>query len=403
MEVVNAFDDADCRIRVDQATQQASVIDVIRMVTGAASKDAAITFRRLGGGMAARCRVAQINGRGKETPLANAQTLVEIIWVLPGKAAAEFRRNSAQYICRILGADLRLAREIEERHQKTSQPMKDFFMSQATTPACKRSRVTIGFIELEVPNDDDTAAVKQLLQGRIDQALKRESEEAALEFEARKALNQRELEATSERRMVLATREIEEESERRLVLMRESNNNALALSRESHKGALHQLAIKNSELVSERTKAVNKVLNTLKACELMHPSLMTAAIGSIANMAAAAAGAGETFNHEAKEPSHIEDFSALTHNLFKMTLDLSHLAAIGKLVATEFRKRYAGKHPEKIIKQVNGSMRPINVYEQKDREWIEGIIKEYVNNIPVIKKRPNPKNRKQSVNDAMED
>lgn len=88
------FDDSKRKIRIDRSTNQASVLDVIVLITGAKSKDAGITLRRLGD-MATRCRLDRINGVGKETPLADARTLVEIIWALPGRAAKEFRRQSA--------------------------------------------------------------------------------------------------------------------------------------------------------------------------------------------------------------------------------------------------------------------------------------------------------------------
>jgi hypothetical protein len=53
------------------------------------------------------CKIDQlrINNKGRETPVADARTCVEIIWCLPGKAAKEFRRACAHYITRILTGD----------------------------------------------------------------------------------------------------------------------------------------------------------------------------------------------------------------------------------------------------------------------------------------------------------
>jgi hypothetical protein len=82
------------------------------------------------------------------------------------------------------------------------------------------------------------------------------------------------------------------------------------------------------------------------------------------------------------EESHLEDFSPMVEKLFKSVLSLSHLSAIGKLVAAEYRKRYNGQAPEKIKKQVNASLREVNVYHSKDREWIESILRDYVESIP---------------------
>jgi hypothetical protein len=64
-----------------------------------------------------RIHKLRINGKGKPTPVADARTLVEIVWLLPGTAARAFRRSSANTVCRVLGGDMQLAREIEARHQ----------------------------------------------------------------------------------------------------------------------------------------------------------------------------------------------------------------------------------------------------------------------------------------------
>ncbi len=47
------------------------------------------------------------------TPVADAATatVVEIAWLLPGKATA-FRRKGAESVCPLLGGDLRLVDEI---------------------------------------------------------------------------------------------------------------------------------------------------------------------------------------------------------------------------------------------------------------------------------------------------
>jgi hypothetical protein len=62
------------------------------------------------------CGKLKINGIGHSTYVADAKTLVEIVWLCPGKAAREFRRKSAQTIVRVLGGDLSIINEIEQRH-----------------------------------------------------------------------------------------------------------------------------------------------------------------------------------------------------------------------------------------------------------------------------------------------
>jgi hypothetical protein len=179
---------------------------------------------------------------------------------------------------------------------------------------------------------------------------------------------------------------VNEESERSLALSRKSHEKKLEeldrdleTGRSNHKRTMDQFAIENCQLVAKRTKAVKHVLETLEECELIHPSLMTAAIGSISNMAAEAAGVGLNLNGE---PSHLEDFSTMAGKISKSILNLSHLSAIGKLVAKEYRRRNNGQDPERVRKQVNGDMRPVFVYQTKDREWIEGILRTYIESIP---------------------
>lgn len=58
----------------------------------------------------------RINGKGRETPVADAATLVEIAWLCPGKAAVQFRRKGAETVCRMLGGDLTLVDEIQHKH-----------------------------------------------------------------------------------------------------------------------------------------------------------------------------------------------------------------------------------------------------------------------------------------------
>ncbi|CAM9208873.1 unnamed protein product [Ectocarpus sp. 8 AP-2014] len=124
-------------VRIDDGLGKASVIDTVRLVSPTASPAyAAQMFTRIlekerddGGKTCVRDRIdaqtptpiadrvdyIRINGRGKVTPVSDAKTIVEIIWLLPSGAAKEFRRQSAETICRVLGGDISLCGEIEQR------------------------------------------------------------------------------------------------------------------------------------------------------------------------------------------------------------------------------------------------------------------------------------------------
>ncbi|CAM9210786.1 unnamed protein product [Pylaiella littoralis] len=116
-------------VRIDESTDKASIIDVIRMLCPEASTpNAAHMFTRVLekergddvpaqrlSSIADRVTYIKINGKGHETPVSDAKTIVEIIWLLPANAAKEFRKQSAQTICRVLGGDMSICDEIEQR------------------------------------------------------------------------------------------------------------------------------------------------------------------------------------------------------------------------------------------------------------------------------------------------
>lgn len=121
--------------RVDHATKQASVLDVIMAIGEMPSKAASVYYTRLDSALTTKCCHLRINGKGRLTPVANAKTLIEIVWALGGKKAKAFRVQCAEYICRILGGDPTLVREMELRRDTTPDEQRDFFMKGIQTPA----------------------------------------------------------------------------------------------------------------------------------------------------------------------------------------------------------------------------------------------------------------------------
>ena len=117
MNVIESMDSST--IRADKTTQNGSVMDTIRMVLACNSSAATTTLSRLlvtSPELQNNITRLKINNRGNETPVADAKTLIEIIWLLPGKKAREFRHKSSEKVCRLLGGDLSLVSEIEARH-----------------------------------------------------------------------------------------------------------------------------------------------------------------------------------------------------------------------------------------------------------------------------------------------
>lgn len=149
----------DTVIRVDEVTQMASVLDVIRTVLGndstarSAWKSIRDTSRRIhnnGRGVRAedgchfdlngvvRMRLA---GSRSPTPVAPFSVLLEIVYMLPGKHAQSIRQASAKYISRLLAGDLTLIDEIETRYENSTKQERVFYKSGIDeTPAKKLRR-----------------------------------------------------------------------------------------------------------------------------------------------------------------------------------------------------------------------------------------------------------------------
>lgn len=110
-------------VRVDKATGKASMIGVVRLILKCNSAGASTRLSNLFAqdnsipSIESRTAHIRINGSGRKTPVADLKTIVEMIWKLPGKASARFRHKSAETVCRVMGGDPALLREIEENSQ----------------------------------------------------------------------------------------------------------------------------------------------------------------------------------------------------------------------------------------------------------------------------------------------
>ena len=91
MDVIQSMKDST--IRADKKTQKGSAIDTIRMVLGCDSSNANTSLGRLvlaHPELGARCTRLKVNNKGHPTPVADAKTLIEIVWLLPGKKESIF-------------------------------------------------------------------------------------------------------------------------------------------------------------------------------------------------------------------------------------------------------------------------------------------------------------------------
>ena len=73
------------KVRVDTATNKGSVIGLLKVLTDRPSRNCSVVFQRIQASfpeLATNCCLLKINGKGKETPVADAATLVEIVFVV---------------------------------------------------------------------------------------------------------------------------------------------------------------------------------------------------------------------------------------------------------------------------------------------------------------------------------
>lgn len=311
------------KIRIDEETKKGSVIDVIKMVTGANSDYSSKLYKRLPVDLISKIHYIQINKVGKDTPVADAPTLVEIIWALPGKSAREFRRQSAHYICRVLAGDVSLAVEIEERFKSTPTSTSDFLMVNVERPVMSpvaEAEVIRRTLELQtmmidgqpytMPNQDMSLEMKQILQQEIEGALTRR--------------------------------------------------------RDKFK--------KDDELLEKEhlLKKARIIESTMDLTTKMHPSLQIALNDRISSLIMESAIGTEILKIEA--PKFLPEFSSLMESV-RMKYDNALLTKIGKLVAKEFKQKFPDQEIQKVEKHVNGAIRMVNVYEDIHRDWIMDIIK----------------------------
>ena len=132
-----------------------SVYDLIRCITGLANPhNAWAALQNNHPEVLHRLENRQFPGSGqRETPVVDARGAVEIIMLLPGRAAAEFRKEAAGVIVRFLGGDLSLVEEVAANHlaQATlpdSHPAR-LFGQTVESEAAKRLREELVVVELE--------------------------------------------------------------------------------------------------------------------------------------------------------------------------------------------------------------------------------------------------------------
>ena len=159
-----ALDEASLRRirKTAESPPRVSIFDTIGVITGLTNNNCANVWNRLQEShpeLSTRCRIHcgnfQFPGRGqRSTPVADARTICEIVMLLPGKAAAGFRKQTASVLVRYLGGDPTLAEEIALNRlaQETlpeSHPMR-IFGETVEAEALERKREDVAAAQLDL-------------------------------------------------------------------------------------------------------------------------------------------------------------------------------------------------------------------------------------------------------------
>ena len=96
----------------------------------------------------------KFSGQGqRQTPVADARTMVEIVMVLPGRTTAMYHKKEADIIVRYLGGDPNLVEEIAANHLRQGDLDEDdpqrLFGQTVESEAIKRKREDVILVELE--------------------------------------------------------------------------------------------------------------------------------------------------------------------------------------------------------------------------------------------------------------
>ncbi len=160
MLCLQQLDEGTCLRQIRKTAEdppRVSVYDVLQVVTGCSAPNCCNVFSRVSEAfpeVLTNCTNFKFSGRGqRETPVADARTIAEIIMVLPGRAAAQVRRAAADVMVRYLGGDLSLVEEIAANRLRQEDMDDDeparLFGQTVESEAVKRKREEVTLLELD--------------------------------------------------------------------------------------------------------------------------------------------------------------------------------------------------------------------------------------------------------------
>jgi hypothetical protein len=152
-----------------------SVYDVIGVITGQSSNACRVIYSRLVSNhpeVATICCDFKFSGRGQQPiPVCDARSIVELVMILPGRAATAMRRQAARVLVRFLGGDMSMVEEIarnrltqeELAEDDPNHPLRLFgaTVEHEESEAIKRKREEVTLSELELQLCEQSGALKR--------------------------------------------------------------------------------------------------------------------------------------------------------------------------------------------------------------------------------------------------
>ena len=134
-----------------------AVYDALQLITGCSAQNCGIVYQRLSDAfpeVLTNISNFKFPGRGqRDTPVVDAHGIVEIIMVLPGRAAARVRRAAADVMVRYLGGDPGLVEEIAANRLRQQELDEDdparLFGQTVESEVVKRKREEVELTEME--------------------------------------------------------------------------------------------------------------------------------------------------------------------------------------------------------------------------------------------------------------
>jgi hypothetical protein len=373
----------NAKIRIDRDTQQASVIDVIKLISGRSTKRASEAIINLSDKLSESIDHLRIDGTGKLTPVCDAKTMVEIIWELPGKAAKAFRRQCAHYIVRILGGDASLVEEMRDRADASTASQRDFFIGKRGTDDREKDEAAAKRLKLRREEDEMTRREAETQLYAKQQVVK--GDHLILQVEKQRVgidKERVEMQLYVKQQAVKGDHLILQVEKARAEMQMQVEKEKVGVEKER---AEMQMQVEKEKVGVEKERAEMQMRVEKEKAEMKESSvtfyrdLVKEMFGEDAHMQAAfkdyamvTLGQGST--QRTSLAQFAPDISTIITDMGFRGQSNPTLCRIGKAIAKAYRETH-GTAPKKTEKYVNGSVRKVNAYMQSDVDMMQAIIR----------------------------